>query len=88
MRKQMVDQFLAVASEESLQDFATQFGLAATTPSGDSRIYTGMIEGYAIEIRERWWDPSSVYSIQKDRHEAILFINDQKIASVHFEGGS
>ena len=81
-------EFKQIASEGDLASFAQKYGLIGSTSTGASNIYVGLAAGQSIEVRERWWDPSSVYSVQRDEHEVILLIENVETSRIRFTGNS
>jgi hypothetical protein len=81
-------EFESIGSEGALAQFAGKLGLARTDGPGQTLIYTGALWGLPIEIRERWWDPSSVYTPQPDKHEAVLTVDGSQLATIRFVGNS
>lgn len=81
-------EFESIGSQSSLVSFTGKLGLSRADGPGQSTIYSGTPWGLIVEVRERWWDPSSVYTPQVDKHEAVLTIDGNLIASVRFFGDS
>ena len=81
-------EFESIGSESSLAVFASKLGLIRVEGQGQSTTYCGNPWSLAVEVRERWWDPSSVYTPQPDKHEAILLIGGNLIATITFLGNS
>lgn len=80
--------FESIRSEAELARFAKAHALARTPTGGSSCTYAGTVNGRAVELRERWWDPSSVYSAQRDKHEVVLMLDGAVVATIRFEGES
>lgn len=81
-------EFERISSEERLAAFAAKYNLRRSTLGGANATYVGSVEGQTVELRERWWDPSSVYAIQRDRHEVVLLVGGNETARVRFTAGS
>ena len=81
-------EFEGIASQASLVAFTNKLGLSRTDEVGQSAVYKGNPWGLAVEIRERWRDPSNVYSPQVDKHEAVLLLNGNAVATIRFFGNS
>ena len=84
----MKAEFESIGSESGLAAFANKLGLIRMQGQGQFAIYSGSPWALAVEVRERWWDPSSVYTPQVDKHEAVLVVDDNQIATVRFIGSS
>ena len=81
-------EFESIGSESSLAAFVSKLGLIRVEGQVQSATYSGNPWSLAVEVRERWWDPSSVYTPQPDKHEAILLIGGNLIATITFLGNS
>ena len=81
-------EFESIGSQSSLVSFTDKLGLSRANGPGQSTIYSGAPWGLTVEVRERWWDPSSVYTPQVDKHEATLTIDGKLIATIRFFGDS
>lgn len=88
LMQQLASAFRSIQSQAELTAFVTQHGLARGERTGQSTYYSGAIGATRVEVKERWWDPSSVYSIQQDEHEATLVVDGQEAATIRFTGGS
>ena len=88
MMKDLKAEFESIGSEDGMAQFVRKLGLSRTAGGGRTSTYSGEPWGLAIEIREMWSDPSSVYSPQPDKHEAILLLAGTQIASIRFVGAS
>jgi hypothetical protein len=85
---QLREEFKRIGSQDDLSTFAAKHFLAVRSDGGSKNVYTGSVSGRSIELRERWWDPSSVYSIQRDEHEVSMLIENSQVARIQFTGGS
>lgn len=81
-------EFESISSEASRASFTNKLGLIRAEGPGQTATYNGSHWGLLIEVRERWWDPSSVYTLQVDEHEIALFIGGKVITTVRFSGAS
>ncbi len=80
--------FESIKSQVELARFAEANAMARTSTSGSSCIYSGTTDERVLEVRERWWDPSSVYAAQRDKHEAVLTVDGTVVATIRFQGDS
>jgi hypothetical protein len=88
MTAQFRVEFESISSEEDLGAFAGKYNLARSSAGGANATYVGSVAGQAVELREHWWDPSSVYAVKRDQHEVVLLVGGISTARVRFTGGS
>jgi len=80
----IVESFKKINSVSTLKTFITQFNLEETSRHNDDAKYGGVINGSRIVLEEHSWDPSQVFSLQKDQYSVSLLINDKKECVVRF----
>ena len=88
MTAQFQIEFHNIKSESDLAAFTAKYSLHKILEEGASATYVGSLGDQTGEVRERWWDPSSVYAAHRDEHEAVLVIGSKESGRVRFTGNS
>lgn len=85
--RHFVAAFSKIDSNEDLSEFIAQHRLstAGLDQKGGTQVYQivgGRIEGAAVVVTHRWYDPSGPFQNEPDIAKAELDVDGQRVASV------
>ncbi len=82
----IVESFKKIDSETTWKAFIIKFNLKEISRYGNDAKYEGVLNGLQVILEEHSWDPSQVFSMQKDEFSVSLIIDSQKMGVVRFIG--
>ena len=90
-KTQLIEAFGAIKSDQDLWAFETRFGLTTSgiaQPVQPTQVFSvkgGVVDGMAIQVRHRWYDPSGPFQNLPDITKAELAIDGVQAAAVSYE---